>query len=250
VDTTAYLKRIGLDSAPSVDRAGLEAIQRAHLTHVPFENLDVFHRRGVHVDPADSIPKIVERGRGGWCFELNGSFAMLLEGVGFDVTRLGATVVIGGQPTIGPRPDHATIRVDLDRPYLVDVGFGDSFIRPLPLDDDGPHDGGHARYSFVRNGDAITLQMEAGERWEAQFSFGLEPATTADFEASNEFLQTSSTTHFTQKPFATRLLGGGPDRVTLLHDRRKLRRDGEWSATPVAPDDWPAALSEWFGMTP
>ena len=249
MDTTAYLTRIGLDSAPTIDRAGLEVLQRAHLTHIPFENLDVFYRRGVHVDPDRSIPKIVERGRGGWCFELNGCFAMLLEGLGFEVTSLGAAVVVGGFVT-GPQPDHATIRVELERPYLVDVGFGDSFIRPLPLDDDGPHDGGHARYSFIRAGDATTLRRESAGAWEALFRFGSDPATPVDFEASNEFLQTSSTSHFTKQPFVTRLLDGGPDRVTLAHDRLKLRRDGEWSETPVSPDDWPVALAEWFGMTP
>jgi len=249
VDTTAYLTRIGLDSAPTIDRAGLEVLQRAHLTHIPFENLDVFYRRGVHVDPDRSIPKIVERGRGGWCFELNGCFAMLLEGLGFEVTSLGAAVVVGGFVT-GPQPDHATIRVELERPYLVDVGFGDSFIRPLPLDDDGPHDGGHARYAFARDGGKTELLMEADGRWQRQFQFGTDPATPADFEASNEFLQVSPATGFTKRPFATRLLDGGPDRVTLLQDRLKLRRGGDWSETPVSADDWPATLDEWFGMTP
>lgn len=249
VDAGSYLARIGLDAAPRLDRGGLETLQRAHLTHVPFENLDVYYRRGVSTDPALSTAKIVGGGRGGWCFELNGSFASLLDELGFQVTRLGATVVLDG-PTHGPQPSHASIRVELDRPYLVDVGFGDSFIRPLPLDRDGPHDGGIGDYDFQRNGKSITLRSREDAGWTDQYRFSMESVVPTDFDPSNRFLQTSPTTHFTTKPFATRLLEGGPDRVTLVHDRLKQRRNGRWTETPVSPEDWPKVLSEWFGMDP
>jgi len=249
MDVAAYLARIGLDAAPSLDVAGLETLQRAHLTQVPFENLDVYHRRGVSTDPVRSIAKIVERGRGGWCFELNGGFASLLAALGFAVTRLGATVLLNG-PTSDPEPSHATIRVDLDHPHLVDVGFGDSFIRPLRLDDDGPQNGGTGQFSFSRDDDQITLRHLADDRWMDQYRFTLDPVTPADLDPANEFLQTSPTTHFTTKPFATRLIDGGPDRVTLVHDRLKMRSDGVWAEWPVTPDEWPAVLTEWFGLTP
>lgn len=245
-----YLARIGLNDAPSIDRDGLEKLQRAHLTHIPFENLHVFHRRGVSTDPHQSITKIVDAARGGWCFELNGGFATLLSALGFTVTRLGATVLIGGGPGTGPQPSHATTRVDLGRPFLVDVGFGDSFIRPLPLDEDGPHDGGTGEYGFTRQDDVITLRFREAGDWVDQYRFSETPLVPTAFDAANEFLQTSPTTHFTGKPFATRLLDGGPDRVTLVHDRLKLRRNGDWTETPVATQDWPAVLAEWFSMEP
>lgn len=249
MDAAKYLSRIGLDAAPGLDREGLETLQRSHLTHVPFENLDVYYRRGVSTDPVRSTTKIVDGGRGGWCFELNGSFASLLDELGFQVTRLGATVVLDGS-TDGPQPSHASIRVDLDRPYLVDVGFGDSFIRPLPLDEDGPHDGGTGHYDLHRDADSITLRFREDAGWADQYRFSTESVVPADFDPSNRFLQTSPTTHFTSKPFATRLLDGGPDRVTLVHDRIKLRRDDGWTETPVSSEDWPSVLSEWFGMDP
>lgn len=249
MDTAKYLARIGLDAAPGLDYRGLEKLQRHHLTHVPFENLDVFHRRGVSTDPMHSTTKIVDGGRGGWCFELNGSFASLLDELGFRVTRLGATVVLDG-PTSSPQPSHAATRVDLDRPYLVDVGFGDSFIRPLPLDENGPHDGGTGQYDFYRNADSITLRFQEVSGWADQYRFSEKSVTPAEFDPANRFLQTSPTTPFTSKPFATRLLDGGPDRVTLVHDRLKLRSNGAWTETPVSALDWSATLSEWFGMDP
>ena len=249
MDAGKYLARIGLDSAPGLDRQGLETLQRSHLTHVPFENLDVYYQRGVSTDPVRSTAKIVEGGRGGWCFELNGSFATLLSELGFQVTRLGATVVLEGASN-GPQPSHASIKVDLDRPYLVDVGFGDSFIRPLPLDGDGAHDGGTGLYGFHGDGDTLTLRFQEDAGWADQYRFSTVGVRPGDFDPSSHFLQTSPTTHFTKKPFATRLIDGGPDRVTLVHDRIKLRRNGRWTETPVSSGDWSKVLNEWFGMDP
>ena len=249
VDVDAYLTRIGLDAAPPVDRAGLETLQRSHLTHVPFENLDVYHQRGVSTDPNRAITKIVERRRGGWCFELNGAFASLLETLGFAVTRLGATVVLR-RPTVGPQPSHATIRVDLDHPYLVDVGFGDSFIRPLRLDHAGPQDGGTGVFRLEHDSGLIILSHLDGEAWVDQYRFTLAPVTPDDFDPSNEYLQTPLTSDFTRAPFATRLLDCGPGRVTLVHDRLKTRADGVWNEQPVTPTEWPAILATWFGLEP
>ena len=249
MDLDRYLVRIGLDSPPPLDIGGLEALQRAHLTRVPFENLHVFHHRGVRTGADWSIPKIVDEGRGGWCFELNGAFAVLLEAIGFEVTLLGATVLLDGSSP-GPAPDHATIRVDLDRPYLVDVGFGNSFILPLPLDNDGPHDGGPHRYRFSREDEQTTLQMETGDAWVPQYRFSMSPVTSADFDPSNHHLQTAPGVGFQKAPFATRLLEGGPDRVTLVHDLLKIRRGGDWVETRVTDDEWAEVLREWFGMDP
>lgn len=248
VDVDAYLARIGIDGAVDLTVEGLERLQRAHLTHVPFENLDVFHRRGVRTDTDWSVPKIVAGGRGGWCYELNGAFAALLSELGFQVRWLGATV-LGGDPS--PVPDHLTIRVDLERPYLVDVGFGDSFIRPLPLDSEGPHDGGTGLYRFAFDDSTTTLLLHSPSGAEPQYRFEARPFAAEDFHASSHRLQTEPGLKWTQSRFATRLLDGGPDRVTLLEDRIKFRRSGAWTEQSVAEgDEWVAMLSQWFGMTP
>jgi len=248
VDVDAYLSRIGLSGSITPCLDDLERLQRAHLTCVPFENLDVFYRRGVHTGVEWSVPKIVDTGRGGWCYELNGAFAVLLEALGFAVKRLGATVLLGQE---SPTPDHLTIEVTLDRPFLVDVGFGDSFIRPLTLDSDGPQDGGVGKYGFVFDGDDTTLIAYGPDHSdEPQYRFDPNPYVTSDFDRSSQRLQTEPGLHWTEGPFATRLLDGGPDRVTLLPNRIKFRRDGEWTEEMVAHEDWPATLHRWFHLTP
>jgi len=248
VDVDAYLSRIGLKGDISASLADLERLQRAHLTAVPFENLDVFHHRGVQTGVEWSVPKIVEAGRGGWCYELNGAFAALLEELGFKVKRLGATVLPGEESTI---PDHLAIEVELDRPYLVDVGFGDSFISPLPLDSEGPHNGGVGEFGFAfHSGDTTLLSHQADEATVPQYRFGQKPHVSSDFDQSSLRLQTEPGLQWTEGPFATRLLDGGPDRVTLLRSTLKFRRNGVWAEEAIAEAEWPKALAHWFKMTP
>lgn len=245
LDVDAYLSRIGFAGEPALDLETLEALQRAHLTAVPFENLHVTSGIGVRTDLAWSVPKIVEEGRGGWCFENNGAFAALLEALGFAVSRLGAAVLLAGPNQL---IDHLAIEVRLDQAYLVDVGFGDSFIRPLRLNEVGPQDGGTGTFEFVPSAQGTTLTEHDDGVPSARYRFKRVDRQLSDFDSASQRLQTDPALHWSQKPFATRLLDGGPDRVTLLSDRLKVRRGEMWTETPVPEAEWAPTLREWFGM--
>lgn len=247
MDVDRYLARIGVERPGRRSVETLELLQRAHLTTVPFENLDVFYRRGVSTSPDWSVDKIVSRGRGGWCYELNGAFATLLEQLGFSVKWLAGTV----PPSESVYPDHLAIEVSLDRSYLVDVGFGDSFIRPLPLDSEGPHDGGTGSYRFVFEGRRTTLMFDGPNGPETQYWFDAEASGPEAFEHSSHRLQSQPGLKWTERRFATRLLDGGPDRVTLLHNRIKFNRNGEVTELPVASEEeWVEMLRRWFNLAP
>lgn len=248
MNVDAYLDRIDLSGPVEPTLESLERLQRAHLTAVPFENLDVYARRGVQTDDMWTVAKVVERRRGGWCFELNGAFSALLTALGFDVKRVAADVLYGNSY---PMPTHHSIEVTLDRPYLVDVGFGDSFIRPLPLDSPGPHDGGSGAYGFIfEDGTTTMVSHEADGTVTPHFRWGPQSRRPEDFSEASTYLQVTPGLRWTETRFATRLLDGGPDRVTLLTDRVKFRHEGEWTERPVTGEEWPELLEEWFGMTP
>ena len=135
-DVTAYLERIRYREHTSPSFTTLAGLHHAHLQAVPFENLDVISRRPISLDPADLFMKIVRQRRGGFCYELNGLFSLLLRALGFHVTLLAATFPRPpGQ--VAPELDHLALVVSTgsgDGPWLADVGAGRSApATPLAL---------------------------------------------------------------------------------------------------------------------
>lgn len=92
LDVAAYLERIGYSGRQTPSAETLRNIHRAHLLAVPFENLDIGWAREIRMDQEAFVRKIVEHRRGGFCYELNGAFAALLQALGFTVTLLSARV--------------------------------------------------------------------------------------------------------------------------------------------------------------
>jgi N-hydroxyarylamine O-acetyltransferase len=176
LDLNAYFNRIGFDGIARPDLATLTALHRAHQLAVPFENLDVQLGRPIGLDVAGAYEKIVERRRGGWCYELNGVFGWALEKIGFDVTRMTAGVMRErlGDVQLG---NHLCLLVRLDQPYLVDVGFGGSLLEPLPLQPihraDTPYFitlneiDGYWRFSEHTGGDPFSFDFRASSSDEA-----------------------------------------------------------------------------------
>ena len=249
IDVAAYLDWIGYDSSPSLDLATLTELQQLHMTAVPFENLDIALGDGVALDAATAVDKIVEGGRGGWCFEVNGAFASLLEALGFRVTLLGAAVLLSGPSRV---IDHVALEVQVDQPYLVDVGFGESFTRPLALNRSGRQDGGNAAYEFIASPEGTTMarldESGADAVPVAQYRFKRVAHSLKDFAAVSASMQVDPGKNWHKRPFATRLLDRGPDRVTLTSDRLKIIRDGKTTEQPIIIDEWSTTLYDWFGI--
>ena len=242
-----YLDRIGFTGTPAVNLETLAALQRAHMSTVPFENVAVWRGEPVRTATDWSLPKIIERRQGGWCFELNGAFAALLESLGFTVRRLGAAVLLSGPNQL---VDHLTLEVQLDEAYLVDVGFGESFIHPLLLNNRDPQDGGAGWFQFIDSAQGLTLTKLDGEAGKGvpapQYRFRRVAHVMADFDEASERLRTDGTLHWSTKPFATRLINGGPQRVTLLKDRLKHHGDGQLVEEPIADEEWESTLKRVF----
>ncbi len=128
----AYLARIGLPRPRAIGIDSLRELHRAHLLAFTWEGVDAFMGWPNGLSPKDAFAKMVPGRRGGWCFEMNGLFGAALAAIGFSVTRLcgGVRRADFGDQAIG---NHLTLRVDLDRPYLAEVGLADGIIAPVPL---------------------------------------------------------------------------------------------------------------------
>ena len=201
----AYLHRIGFEGSPRPDLATLRAIHRAHQYAIPFECIDVLLRRPIGLDLKASYEKIVRRRRGGWCYELNGLMEWALKVIGFEVTRLSAGVMRAraGDAQLG---NHLCLLVQLDQPYLVDVGFGGSLIEPLPLRaserEDRPY-----RLGLSEPGDDYWRFTETAHGDEFSFDFRAARADEAIFERQCRFLQADPASPFVQNLVVQRRKG-------------------------------------------
>ncbi len=194
----AYLRRIGVTGPVRADARTLKRLHRQHLVTVPFENLSIHMGEPVSLDLAALYDKIVRRRRGGFCYELNGLFAELLRRLGYRVTLLSAGVAkdTGG---FGPEYDHLLLLIELDRHWLVDVGFGENFKSPLDLDASGAQVQGSKAYRIQRRDEFQLLQERSGAgRWKDSYRFTLTPRELAEFEAMCRYHQTSPDSHFTR----------------------------------------------------
>jgi len=245
MDITAYLQRIDYQGSPAPTAETLRALHRAHLLAVPFENLDIHLGRPIILDEKRLFHKIVERRRGGFCYELNGLFAALLRELGFDVTLLSARVYDNGD--FGPEFDHLVLLVQLEERWLADVGFGDSFREPLRLDEPGDQIQDGCVYRIAHDGTDWTM-LERGEEGICDgYKFTLQPRRLADFADMCHYQQTSPDSHFTQRRICSRATPEG--RITLSDMKLIVSARGERRERLLdSQEEYAAMLREHFGI--
>ncbi|MCC6139127.1 MAG: arylamine N-acetyltransferase [Nitrospira sp.] len=248
MDIHSYYDRIAYRGTQAVSPDALRALHLAHVLTVPFENLDNFLGRAISLEPADLFAKIVTAKRGGYCFELNGLFSLLLEELGFSVTRLIARVRYGAKP---PYPkSHQVSMVNVGgESWLVDVGFGgNGLLEPIRLSSGVQV----AQYSeefrlTVIESDEYLLQCLVHEEWESLYSFTLEPCQPVDYLYPNYFHSHSPDSRFMQRRICTIPTKDG--RKTLVDRRLSIRQDGQNEKSVVEGDAaYTRALHEHFGL--
>lgn len=200
-----YLARIGADRPARPDDAALRDLHLRHLLSAPFENLSIHLGEDIVLDHDALVSKIVDRRRGGFCYELNGAFAALLRALGYDVDLLPARVYIGDGLSVPYA--HLALRVG---PWLADVGFGDHTHYPLVLDERGDQadPGGVFRILETTDGD-----LDVYRDGEPQYRLETRARELRDFEGACWWNRTSPKSHFTRSLVCSMLTETG--RVTL-----------------------------------
>ena len=242
-EVAAYLARIGADRSPAADLAALRELHVRHLATVPFENLDIHLGVPIELDVPALFDKIVRRHRGGFCYELDGAFAALLAALGFEVTLLSARV-FGPDGRLGPPFDHLALRVELDEPWLADVGFGRHSSYPLRLAARGEQTDPGGTFVLAERACGDLDVLRDGQ---PEYRVDLRPRELGDFEPTCWWQQTSPASHFTRS--TTCSLPTATGQLTLS-GRKLIRTDhGERRVTVLESDvDVLAAYRDHFGV--
>ena len=224
MDIELYLKRFHALSFKEVSLYNLGKLQNLHLEHIPFENLDVIRKIPIYLNLKTIYEKIVGQHRGGYCYEVNGLFHALLCELGYDAHLVSATVL--RQTGKWAKPDtHAAIVVNLEEPYLVDVGFGAACPRlPIPLNGNKKMDVS-AEYSITKFDDRLyDLVFENNNEQRTLYRFTNEPKNLIDFHEGCVFNQVSIDSSFTHHDIVTKATTSG--RITLSNQSLTIVENG------------------------
>ncbi|WP_027707989.1 arylamine N-acetyltransferase family protein [Zooshikella ganghwensis] len=231
MDSSNYLRRIGCTKEqPTL--TFLRKLHQAHLQQVPFENLNVIYSQPIELKLPWLYQKIVLQQRGGFCFELNGLFGWLLSELGYRVSLVAAEVYDEKQNEFTPPFDHLALLVNLEQPWLVDVGFGDSFRSPLPLLMGKEHTDISGCYRLQQKEGFWVLEMYTQLQWLPRYRFHSSPVALSDFTERCHYHQTSFASKFKRNLLCSKALVDG--RITL-HDTTLIKTNsrGTKVQTPV-----------------
>ncbi|MCM3745537.1 arylamine N-acetyltransferase [Sporosarcina luteola] len=240
-----YLDRFHASPGNQPSLRQLSELQRLHMTAVPFENLDVIRRVPIYLNLNTIYEKVVLRKRGGFCYELNGLFHWLLRQLGYDASLIAATVYRPNGQWAKPET-HAAILVHLEQSYLVDVGFGDSTILPIPLNG-SPHTDVSGTYAVQKSGNGIfdLIRNRNGDS-RPLYRFSTIEKQLSDFHEGCVFNQVSPESTFTHVDIVTLATPAG--RTTLKDLKLTVSENGVITSKTITEDAKGAILMNLFGI--
>jgi len=240
---TDYLKRIRYVGETHPDLSTLTALMSAQLQSVPFENTEVQAGRIPSLIPEDITTKIVTNYRGGYCYEVNGLFAMALTAIGYEWYFAGARPMF--YPARRPKT-HLVVIVKINGEYyLCDTGFGGYGLRePIKVADGEIADQNGDQFRITLQNGEFVLSSWVNEAWAPQYGFALVPQEWIEFSLANYFNATHPDTIFTQKKLAVMQTPNG--RKILVDDLLKVIENGVVREESI---EYSQALGEHYNLS-
>lgn len=243
----SYIDRICFRHDAKADIATVAEMMRCQLFTVPFENLDVQAGKVVSLVPEEIVEKILYRKRGGYCYEVNGLFAMALQALGIPYQFVAARPMF--YPAKRPKTHMAIVlRLD-DQEWLCDLGFGSYGIRaPMRLDllDVEIKQDSDTFLLSRENGREYLLKALVDGKWANQYAFDLSPQEWIDFVPANYLNSTHPDAVFVQKLLI--VLHDQAGRKILFGDTLKTVENGRVEMQTIALEDRASVLSSKFGL--
>jgi len=198
-----YLQRLGFAAPPAPTLETLAELQLRHTSTFVFENLSPLAGLPVPLDLPSIQHKVLQAGRGGYCYELNNLYMTLLQHLGYQVRGITGRVVMNTPQDVWAARTHRLTLVTLNGlRYITDVGFGGMVpTAPLMLDTEQEQATPHEPYRITREDESYTLQAKVAGEWRAMYVFDLQRQGDIDYEIGNWYVSTHP-----QSPFLQRLM--------------------------------------------
>ncbi len=198
MDTSSYLQRIDFSGTADNSLATLEKIHQLHPRAIAFENINSFLAERVSLQPDAVFEKLVNQGRGGYCFEQNLMLGSILKQLGFRVTEHAARVIWRSPEKTEMARTHMLLKVDMgEQSWIADVGFGGlTMTAPLRLEPGLVQYTPNEAFRILQDGDEFTIAVSLNGEWKSMYVFDLVPQYPVDFEMANHYVATHPQSHF------------------------------------------------------
>ena len=200
MNTEDYLKRIKCEKLTEVSLENLRKLHSNHLLNISFENFSLALNEYVKIDLEPIYDKVINKKRGGFCFELNQLFGWLLRELGYDMKFISCRTFPASIQKYYPWNSHIAIMINLNSvSYLLDVGFSFSFRYPLEfiptkihldvvgryridvIDDELDTNGKRLENTFTLNRTAHDLN-DQNLKWQILYKFNTAPREINEFQ--------------------------------------------------------------------
>lgn len=245
MDIELYLKRINYNQEVKLNIETLKQLQKQHLLHIPFENLDIHRNTTIRLNSNTIYEKIVNRSRGGFCYELNGLFHAFLSQLGFQSTMISARV-FDQKKGYGKEFDHLALLVTVEKQsYLVDVGFGEFIFHPLKMELNQIQKDERGNFIIeAYSGEYFRVSKILDKEVIPQYIFTKRKRKYDDFAAMSHYHQHSPESHFTKKRFLGIPTEKG--RITLVGNTLKIIKDKQVEERTVSKKEYKELLVKYF----
>ena len=247
-----YFDRLGYSGTTEPTLELLRQLHELHPQRIPFENLAPYNDLPVPLTVQALDEKLLQQRRGGYCFEHNTLFQVVLEQLGYEVVPLIARVRWQVPAQIQTGLTHMLLGVRIDgRLWFADVSFGSTTqTAPLALIPDMPQRTPHGYFRVATAaGKGYSLEFQTAKGWREVYQFNVEPAQAVDYELGNWYTSTHPDSLFKRELIVSRTLPGARE---LLHNTTLSRRssiDGSVSSVQfLTVDDWASCLLDNFGL--
>ncbi len=242
MDISGYLRRINYNGLVYNDLSTLRELQQKHVFAIPFETLDIHNQIPILLQIDFLYQKVILDQRGGYCYELNVLFHRLLTLSGFNVKMIAGRLHHGNK-VYGREFEHMALLVEVgDRQLLVDVGYGDFSLTPLAILPGEIQSDGRNFYQVI---DPVVVDGRpylGVAKWNASkqdfkidYIFTLTPRELSDFEAMNEFHQTSPESHFARSLIVTVPTMEG--RISIINNKLIRSENGKRQIKVIQNED-------------